>query len=82
MRCANCGGELVAKKADLPFQLHETEMVTLRGMSMLRCRACGEILFTEAELQELDRRLDDLERNGTGGLTWEEMEAKAWGQTE
>jgi len=33
--------------------------------------------ITDAQRRELDRRLDDLEREGPVGLTWDEMEAKA-----
>ena len=31
------------------------------------------IPFTDAQRAELDRRLDDLEREGPVGLTWDEM---------
>jgi putative addiction module component (TIGR02574 family) len=36
-----------------------------------------EAPITDAQTEELDRRLDALEREGPGGLSWDEMEAKA-----
>lgn len=33
----------------------------------------GSVPLTEAQRQELDRRLDDLERSGAEGIPWEEV---------
>jgi putative addiction module component (TIGR02574 family) len=33
----------------------------------------GSVPVTDAQRQELDRRLDDLERSGPDGIPWEEV---------
>jgi putative addiction module component (TIGR02574 family) len=33
----------------------------------------GSVPVTDAQRQELDRRLDDLERSGPEGIPWEEV---------
>ena len=33
----------------------------------------GSVPLTDAQRQELDRRLDDLERSGPEGIPWEEV---------
>ena len=33
----------------------------------------GSVPLTDAQRQELDRRLDDLERSGPTGIPWEEV---------
>jgi len=33
----------------------------------------GSVPLTDAQRQELDRRLDDLERSGPEGISWEEV---------
>jgi putative addiction module component (TIGR02574 family) len=33
----------------------------------------GSVPITDAQRQELDRRLDDLERSGPEGIPWEEV---------
>ena len=33
----------------------------------------GSVLLTDAQRQELNRRLDDLERSGPEGMSWEEV---------
>ena len=33
----------------------------------------GSVPLTDAQRQELDRRLDDLERSGPNGIPWEEV---------
>jgi putative addiction module component (TIGR02574 family) len=33
----------------------------------------GNVPLTLAQREELDRRLDDLERSGTNGIPWEEV---------
>jgi len=36
--------------------------------------------LTDPQREELDRRLDDLERNGGGGIPWEEVLERIRGQ--
>ena len=37
------------------------------------CEAPAAVPVTDAQREELDRRLDDLERSGTEGIPWDEV---------
>ena len=57
MKCTNCGAELRATRTDLPFKVHETTIVILKGLPILQCQSCAEYLIEDAVLRRVDEIL-------------------------
>lgn len=60
MKCAVCGGELVASTSDMPFKVSDTSIVILKGLPVLQCAACPEYLIEDKVLRRVDEILSDV----------------------
>jgi YgiT-type zinc finger domain-containing protein len=57
MRCHVCGSRMKSVVTDLPFKVHESTIVILKGLPVFQCEACTEYLLDDSVMQRVDEIL-------------------------
>ncbi|MDD5090551.1 MAG: YgiT-type zinc finger protein [Candidatus Wallbacteria bacterium] len=54
MNCHKCDDSMVEKVTDLPFKLDEHRIVIVKGIPVLACPKCGEVIIDDQTMKTLD----------------------------
>ena len=61
MKCHVCGSTMKSVITDLPFKVHESTIVILKGLPVLQCEGCMEYLLDDPVMQRVDEILDKVD---------------------
>ena len=57
MRCHVCGSRMQSVVTNLPFKVHESTIVILKGLPVFQCESCTEYLLDDPVMQRVDEIL-------------------------
>ncbi|MGH8476394.1 MAG: YgiT-type zinc finger protein [Methylococcales bacterium] len=61
MRCYVCGSRIKSIITGLPFKIHESTIVILKGLPVLQCEACREYSLDDSVMQRVDEILENVD---------------------
>jgi len=61
MKCHVCGSPMKAAVTDLPFKVHESTIVILKGLPVFQCEGCTEYLLDDSVMQRVDEILKNVD---------------------
>ncbi len=61
MRCHVCSSQMKSVITDLPFKIHESTIVILKGLPVFQCEGCTEYLLDDSVMQRVDEILKNVD---------------------
>lgn len=61
MRCHVCGSKMKSVVTDLPFKVHQSTIVIVKGLPVLQCEGCTEYSLDDPVMQRVDEILENVD---------------------